>query len=153
MRYWIGVASYDHVLNGVKGGFCQLGHGKKPALEKMQPGDWIIYYSPRQQLAPDSQTLQAFTTIGQLAAGETYQADMGDFKPWRRDVRFLEVAQPVPIHPLIARLEFIKDPKRWGYPFHRGHLEIGLADFELIAELFKVFTSIQKDPEVLGHGS
>ena len=139
MRYWIGVASYDHVLNGVKGGFCQLGHGKKPSLEKMQLGDWIIYYSPRQQLAPDSQTLQAFTAVGQLAAGETYQADMGDFKPWRRDVRFLEVAQPVPIHPLILRLEFIKDPKRWGYPFHRGHLEIGLADFELIAKQFEVF--------------
>jgi hypothetical protein len=92
MPYWIGVAAYDHVLNGVKGGFCQLGHGKKLALEKMQEGDWIIYYSPRQQLAPDSQTLQAFTAIGQILTDETYQADLGDFKPWRRDVRFLETA-------------------------------------------------------------
>jgi EVE domain len=138
MRYWIGVASYDHVLNGVKGGFCQLGHGKKPALEKMQPDDWIIYYSPRQQLAPDSQTLQAFSAIGQILNPETYQADLGDFKPWRRDVRFLEVADVVPIRPLIQKLEFIKDPKRWGYPFHRGHLEIGQTDFELIAKLFEV---------------
>jgi EVE domain len=138
MRYWIGVASHDHVLNGVKGGFCQLGHGKKPALEKMKPNDWIIYYSPRQQLAPDSQTLQAFTAIGQIAAGETHQADLGDFKPWRRDVRFLEVEQPVPIRPLLEKLEFIKDPARWGYPFLRGHLEIGERDFELIAKLFEV---------------
>ena len=138
MRYWIGVASYDQVLNGVKGGFCQLGHGKKPALEKMKTDDWIVYYSPRQEFAPHSQTLQAFTAIGQILARETYQADMGNFKPWRRDVRFLEVAQIVPIRPLIAKLEFIKDPKRWGYPFLHGHLEIGRSDFELIASLFEV---------------
>ncbi len=140
MRYWIGVASHDHVLNGVKGGFCQLGHGKKPALEKMQAKDWIIYYSPRQELAPDSQTLQAFTAIGEILAHPTYQADLGDFKPWRRDVRFLEVAQIVPIRPLIAKLEFIENPARWGYPFLRGHLEIGRSDFELIAKLFEIFT-------------
>ncbi len=138
MRYWIGVASYDHVLNGVKGGFCQLGHGKKPALEKMQADDWIIYYSPRQQLAADSITLQAFSAIGQILTREVYQADLGDFKPWRRDVRFLETEHVVPIRPLITKLEFIKDPKRWGYPFFRGHLEIGQTDFELIAKLFEV---------------
>lgn len=138
MRYWIGVASYDHVLNGVKGGFCQLGHGKKTALEKMKPGDWIVYYSPRQQIAPDSQTLQAFTAIGHILAHPTHQADLGDFKPWRRAVRFLEVSQPVPIRPLIAKLEFIKDPACWGYPFLRGHLEIERNDFELIASLFEV---------------
>jgi hypothetical protein len=137
MRYWIGVASYDHVLNGIEGGFCQLGHGKKYALEKMQPGDWIMYYSPRQQLAPDSETLQSFTAIGQILPSETYQADLGDFKPWRRDVAFLSV-QPIPIRPLIEKLEFIKDPARWGYPFHRGHLEIGRTDFELIARTFGV---------------
>jgi EVE domain len=127
MRYWIGVACYNHVLNGVKGGYCQLGHGKKSALEKMQADDWIIYYSPRQQLAPDSQTLQAFTAIGQILTHPTYQANMGDFKPWRRDVRFLEVAQIVPIRPLIESLSlsktlhglsvFSKTPRDWTFGF------------------------------------
>ncbi len=63
---------------------------------------------------------------------------MGDFKPWQRDVRFLEVAQPVPIRPLMARLESIKDPARWGYPFLREHLEIGRNAFELITGLFEI---------------
>ncbi len=142
MRYWIGVTPYDHVLNGVKGGFCQLGHGKKPALEKIQPQDWIIYYSPRQHMAPDSQTLQAFSAIEQILTREIYQADLGDFKPWRRDVGFLEVARIVPIRPLIAKLEFIKDPARWGDPFFRGHLEIGRTDFELIAKQFEVLSAV-----------
>lgn len=104
----------------------------------MQPDDWIIYYSPRQQIAPNSITLQAFTAIGQILAHEIYQAELGDFKPWRRDVRFLETEHVVPIRPLIVKLECIKDPKRWGYPFHRGHLEIGRSDFDLIAKLFEV---------------
>ena len=28
MRYWIGVASRQHVLTAVEGGFAQFGHGK-----------------------------------------------------------------------------------------------------------------------------
>lgn len=136
MRYWIGVASREHVMNGVSGGFCQLGHGKKHALEKMQTDDWIIYYSPRQTLAPKSQTVQAFTAIGQILPQDMYLADMGDFKPWRRDVTFLETVQDVPIRPLIEKLELIKDPKRWGYPFQFGHLEITNKDFALIAAAF-----------------
>ena len=133
MRYWIGVASRDHIMNGVQGGFCQLGHGKKNALTKMQTDDWIIYYSPRQTLELDSEIVQAFTAIGQILHQEMYQADMGDFKPWRRDVAFLKTVQDAPIRALIDKLEFIKDPKRWGYPFFRGHLEISTIDFALIA--------------------
>lgn len=45
-RYWIGVASREHVHRGVKGGFAQVCHGKPGPLERMAEGDWIIYYSP-----------------------------------------------------------------------------------------------------------
>jgi EVE domain len=131
-RYWIGVASKDHVMRGVSGGFCQLGHGKKTALTRMKPGDWIAYYSPRTKLE-GGETVQAFTALGQIAVGEIYIGDMGpDFKPYRRDVKFLEVFD-AQIRPMIEHMSFIQDPKRWGYPFQRGHLEMTRADFELIA--------------------
>ena len=131
-RYWIGAASKDHVMRGVEGGFCQLGHGKKTALERMKPGDWIAYYSPRTQLE-GGETVQAFTALGQIAGGEVYIGDMGpNFKPYRRNMQFLEVAD-APIRPMIEHLSFITDPKRWGYPFHRGHLEMKEADCKLIA--------------------
>ncbi|MGG1220830.1 EVE domain-containing protein, partial [Priestia endophytica] len=29
IRYWVGVASRDHVMKGVQGGFAQLCHGKE----------------------------------------------------------------------------------------------------------------------------
>ena|SRR5664279_630830 len=37
-RYWIGVASRDHVMKGVVGGFCQLGHGKAAPVKRLSPG-------------------------------------------------------------------------------------------------------------------
>mgnify|MGYP000571287432 FL=1 len=37
------------------------------------------------------------------------------------------------IKPLIAKLSFIKDPQRWGYPLMRGQLEVSAADMLLIA--------------------
>jgi hypothetical protein len=141
-RYWIGVASKDHVMRGVAGGFCQLGHGKKTALSRMKPGDWITYYSPRTQLE-GGETDQAFTALGQIQPGEIYIGDMGpNFKPYRRDVRFLEITD-APIRPMIEQLSFIQDPKRWGYPFQRGHLEMARSDFELIA------TTMGLDPATL----
>ncbi len=45
-RYWLGVASRDHVLIGVNGGFAQVCHGRRGPLSRMQPGDGLIYYSP-----------------------------------------------------------------------------------------------------------
>ena len=48
MRYWIGVASKEHVKKGVAEGFCELCHGKAQPLKRMNVGDWIIYYSPKE---------------------------------------------------------------------------------------------------------
>ena len=131
-RYWIGVASKNHVTRGVEGGFAQLGHGKKSALQRMRPGDWIVYYSPRTALE-GGEPVQAFTAIGRVLERDAYVGDMGpDFKPWRRDVRYLP-ARDAAIRPLLEHLSFITDVTRWGYPFHRGHLEMTRADFERIA--------------------
>ncbi len=76
-RYWIGVASRDHVLRGVEGGFCQVCHGKSNPLKRLTPNDWMIYYSPRTEIN-GGDTVQAFTAIGQIKKGEPYLFDMGN---------------------------------------------------------------------------
>jgi hypothetical protein len=87
-RYWVGVVSESHVKMGVQGGFAQLCHGKSAPLKRMQPGDWLIYYSPRTDLAK-GEPLQAFTAIGQVADDRTYEYRMSDsFVPFRRNVRY-----------------------------------------------------------------
>lgn len=45
-RYWIGVASHEHVQRVVRGGFAQVCRGKIGTLKYMFEGDGLIYYSP-----------------------------------------------------------------------------------------------------------
>ena len=132
-RYWIGVASREHVQRGVTGGFCQVCHGKPGPLKRMTPGDWIIYYSPVEIFGGTS-ACRKFTAIGKIVSATPYQCQMAsDFIPWRHDVDFVS-AQEVAIEPLIAKLSFIPNKQRWGFPFRRGCFEITAADFTLIAK-------------------
>lgn len=132
MRYWVGVASKEHVARGVAGGFCQLCHGKAQSLKRMGQGDWIIYYSPKETFGGED-ICQQFTAIGRVVGDKVYQFEMApDFIPFRRDIKFVP-SQSVDIRPLINRLSFIQNKSRWGYAFRFGHLEISQEDFELIA--------------------
>ncbi|NDU89212.1 MAG: EVE domain-containing protein [Ferrovum sp.] len=131
-RYWIGVASREHVKLGMAGGFSQLCHGKSHPLKRMAVGNWLIYYSPKERF-DEAVVCQKFTAIGQVVGEKVYPFEMSPgFIPYRRDVGFLN-ADDVPIRPLIDQLSFIKDKSRWGYAFRFGHLEIPRPDFEVIA--------------------
>lgn len=132
-RYWIGVASRDHVMNAVKGEFAQLCHGKLAPLKKMNSGDWIIYYSPKVRFK-EKTPHQKFTAIGKVMDDNVYQVDMGNnFVPYRRNIAFISCNE-TSIQPLISQLSFIKSIKYWGYSFRFGHFEISEKDFKLIAE-------------------
>ncbi|HEX5338356.1 MAG TPA: EVE domain-containing protein [Gallionella sp.] len=131
-RYWIGVASKEHVKTGVAGGFSQLCHGKAQPLKRMAVGDGLIYYSAKEKFGADT-PCQQFTAIGVVVGSEVYPFEMfPGFVPYRRDIRFFD-ASDAPIRPLIERLSFIRDKRHWGYAFRYGHLEISRTDFELIA--------------------
>lgn len=131
-RYWIAVASKEHVIHGVEQGICQVCHGKPGPLQRMSPGDWIIYYSPVEQFGGTIACRQ-FTAIGKIKDSAPYQFRMSeDFLPWRRDVTFYQ-SKPIAIQPLLDTLSFIIDKRRWGYIFRRGCFEINKQDFARIA--------------------
>lgn len=137
-RYWIGVASKEHVQRGVKEGFAQVCHGKIGTLKYMSEGDWLIYYSPTHSFG-GKDACRCFTAIGTIDKGEPYVFEMSkDFSPWRRNVTFRK-SKAAPIEPMLAELSFIKDKKKWGFPFRRGSFEISRKDFELIAKNMGVF--------------
>ena len=131
-RYWMIVASCDHVKTGVTGGFAQACHGKSSPLKRMKAGDGVIFYSSKQSYgAPE--ICQAFTAIGRVQDEETFQVSMSaDFHPFRRRIEFFE-AEETKIQPLIEQLSFIKDKRHWGAPFRYGFLEIPASDYDLIA--------------------
>ena len=130
MNYWLGVVSRDHVRRGVELGIAQIGHGNRNGLARMRSGDWLVYYSPRPSLGSKEQ-LQAFTAIGEIADEEIWQADEGDFKPWRRRVHYFVEATETPIRPLIGDLDLTSAPN-WGYQLRRGLLSLSEADFTVV---------------------
>jgi len=129
-KYWLGVVCRDHVHRGTSLGIAQLGHGKREGLARLNPGDWLLYYSPRTSLR-GGEPLQAFTAIGQVADSEIWQADEGDFHPWRRRVAYLPEAVETPIRDL--PLALTAGPN-WGYQLRRGLIELTADDFVLIKQ-------------------
>jgi EVE domain len=128
-KYWIGVASRDHVRMGMAGGFCQLCHGKAAPMRRLKSGDRIIYYSPRERTR-DGAAVQAFTGIGEVAAGEPEPHDMGGgFVPYRRSFTFYK-ASDAPIQPLLPLLSFTRGRAQWGIVLRRGVFAIDRKDYE-----------------------
>jgi EVE domain len=137
IKYWMLVASKNHVLRGIQEGIAQACHGKAQPLKRMQVGDGIIYYSSKLEFGKDF-PCQEFTAIGFVCGEEIYVYNMGDgFIPFRRDIRYLK-AKPVSIKPFIEKLNFIKNKKQWGYSFRFGAFEISAADFQLISEAMRI---------------
>lgn len=128
-RYWMGVVSREHVRRGVQLGIAQANHGRRTPLQRMRPGDGIVYYSPRQRIR-DGEMVKAFTAIGRIDDREPWQADEGDFQPWRRAVTYADATE-APIKGL--DLELTSKPN-WGVQLRRGVLELSEHDFRAIEE-------------------
>ena len=111
----------------------QVCHGKSGPLARIKPKDFVAYYSPRETMG-GGQPLQAFTAIGIVMAGQPYQVEMAPgFRPFRRNVTWLEADQDAPIRPLLQELSFTAGRPSWGQAFRYGVARIPEADFRLIA--------------------
>jgi hypothetical protein len=130
VRFWLGVISREHVSRAVEAGIGQIGHGRRPGLARMHRGDWLIYYSPHVNLAK-RRPLRAFTAIGQIADEEIWQADEGDFKPWRRRVTYETGVRDAELDALRDRLALTSGPN-WGHQLRRGLVELSPEDFTAI---------------------
>ena len=136
MAHWVGVASRDHVRVARDGGFCQLSHGKEAPLQRLNPGDTIAYYSPRETIR-GGDPVQAFTALGEVKDGAVWQAEVGDFRPFRRAVRYFDTSE-ASIRPLLDRLSFTRGRISWGQTLRRGTFRIEAEDHALIARAMGV---------------
>ena len=133
IRYWLAVASRDHVRTAVDVGFAQTNHGARAGLDSMGESDGIVYYSPRTE-HPDGDVLRHFTAIGRVADDSVYQALSLDWRPWRRRVDWDLAAESAPIRPLLGALDFTRNSPNWGYQLRAGLIEISRHDFETIRQ-------------------
>ncbi len=131
-KYWVVVASKDHVELGKTLGIVQANHGKASSLKRMTPGDLIVFYSPK-VLFEGKDPLKKFTAMARVKEGEVYQGDMGGgFTPFRKDVEFLP-CEETDILPLIPQMTFIRKKQSWGFVFRFGFFEKPKEDFEVIS--------------------
>ncbi|WP_034264575.1 EVE domain-containing protein [Actinospica robiniae] len=128
--YWLGVVCRDHVRRGTAAGVVQLNHGARAPLARLEPGDGFVYYSPRTSMKAGT-PLQAFTAIGRIADGEIWQADEGDFKPWRRRVDYLGDVREAPVADFHGGLDLTDGPN-WGNRLRRGLVPLTASDFAAI---------------------
>ena len=130
-NYWIIVAARDHARAGSENGFIQANHGKRTALDRMQPGDGIVIYSPKAEYGKPGR-LQAFTALGTVADKPIWQFDAGGgFLPYRRGVNFESVAE-APLLPMLGSLSFITNKQAFGAVFRFGVVRIPELDFRVI---------------------
>ena len=129
-RAWLGTVSAEHVRHGVGLGIAQIGHGQRSGLQRMSAGDWLVYYSPTEvlRLGPP---LRCFTAIGRLPDDEIWQAQDGEFHPWRRRVEYLHDARPAAVADLMAALDLTSGPN-WGYQLRRGLIPLSVGDLRAI---------------------
>jgi len=132
-RFWVGVASKEHVENGKKWGICQFCHGKSAPASRLRKGDIVVYYSPTLVMGQPGSCKQ-FTAIGVVTDDAAYQVEqLPGFKPFRRNVAYFAEARAVDIIPLLPELSFIRNKQSWGMAFRYGFLEIDKQSFEVIA--------------------
>ena len=132
MKNWLCVVQREHVLRGVVLGIVQTNHGVRSGIQRMSPGDGLVFYSPKTAY-PDGDLLREFPGIGVVADSEPWQEDEGEFKPWRRAVHFDKAAVAAPIAPLLEVLELTRGNKNWGFIMRRGQVEISQHDYDVIA--------------------
>ncbi|WP_136707506.1 EVE domain-containing protein [Agromyces sp. H66] len=134
MSAWLGVASAEHVRRGVSLGIAQIGHGRRAGLARMHAGDTIAYYSPTERLG-DGVPLRHFTAIGRIADDVIWQADEGDFRPFRRRVEWTDAA-PVALDVVRDRLALTARPN-WGHLLRRGLVPLDDADAAVLVDAMR----------------
>ncbi|MGC0365999.1 hypothetical protein ABH922_003983 [Rhodococcus sp. 27YEA15] len=129
MNAWLGVVSAEHVRRAVSLGIAQIGHGKKAGLVRMNAGDTLVYYSPVESMG-NRNPLRQFTALGTVEDDEIWQADEGEFTPFRRRVRY-EGLEPVRLDEVKDRLQLTASP-HWGYQLRRGLIPLADVDVAVL---------------------
>jgi hypothetical protein len=132
-RYWIAVVPRAGVERCLAAGFAMFAHGRRDAIMRTQPGEWLAYYCPR-TLLKGGEEVRAFCAIGRFADREPYETELMPGRVgWCRDIAFQADAHEAGVYPLLDRLSFIRDRAHWGLFFHRSLFSVPRDDFATIA--------------------
>ncbi len=130
-RYWVGVATADHVAEAVAGGFCAVSHGSG-AVAPFGEGDGIAFYASKVSLS-SKEAVQRFMAIGVVGETVGWSTERNGRVLRLRPAEWKE-SLSAEARALAPRLSFVTDKEKWGMGFRRSRFEIPAADFAIIAE-------------------
>lgn len=132
-QYWVSKAAQEHVKVVQDKGYTQVNMGPRGPLEKMNPGDWILYYSPTVYYAQDEPVCHQFTGIACVNDQRVYP--QGGLFPdrWRRNVEFFE-CEPIHVQHFVGKVTFLPEQKNWQDTLEESIFQITRDDFITIVE-------------------
>ena len=128
---WLAVACAEHVERAVGLDVAQVHHGRRAGLDRMRPGEVLVYWSPARRRG-DTVALRQFTAVGTVADDEVWQADEGAFRPFRRRVRYLP-SRSLPLADVRDRLALTSQPT-WGQQLRRGLVRLDERDVAVLVD-------------------
>ena len=132
-KYWVCKAAQEHVEIVKNKNYTLVNMGPRAPLEKMNIGDWILYYSPTLYYEQDTPAYEKFTGISCLIDNRIYPQG-GKFPDrWRRNVEFFNC---IPEHPkkFVGKVNFLPEEQCWKRILEKHVFEIEQQDFIIIAK-------------------
>src|SRR3990167_2913697 len=105
-RYWVCNAAQEHVHIVRDKGYTQVNMGPREPLEKMNVGDWILYYSPTIYFQQSKPACCKFTGISCVTGKRTYPQSNQNPDHWRRNVEFFNCIAQHPKH-FVGKVNFL----------------------------------------------
>lgn len=132
-QYWVCNAAQEHVHIVRDKGYTQVNMGPRGPLEKMNVGDWILYYSPTiyfEELVPN---LQKFTGIASINDTRIYPQGNTHPDHWRRNVDFYD-CEPHHVKHFLGKVSFLPEDANWIEILSQRIFQIPKPDFIHIAQ-------------------
>ena len=132
-RYWVCSAAQEHVHIVRDKGYTQINMGPRAPLEKMNVGDWILYYSPTKLFEDITPNCEQFTGIASVNDTRIYPQGNAHPDHWRRNVDFYNCI-PHNAQDFVGKVSFLPEKKDWRKILKKPVLEISKDDFIFIAK-------------------
>lgn len=133
-RYWVCNAAQEHVHIVQTKGYTQINMGPREPLEKMNVGDWILYYSPTNLFENITPNCEKFTGIACVNDTRIYPQGNSHPDHWRRNVDFYPCTPHSP-QDFVGKVTFLPQNKKWQKILQQPVLEISREDFITIAKM------------------
>ena len=133
-RYWISNAAQEHVFIVRDKGYTQANMGSREGIDKMNIGDWILYYSPTVYFEQEKPACQKFTGISCIVDSRVYPQSNQYPDRWRRNVEFFHCTPRHSKH-FVNKVDFLPKSENWQDVFLQLLFEIPRNDFVYIADM------------------